>query len=188
MHPQLVAGAWVGFNDSRVTLRSDYWGQGAHSALPIVGDFYQRALRTRVIDGRARFAEADEKTWYTSITGQVRGWFQRLFASNKSDQAPATPRPAPRRPVLPATEAEAMPSVGSGGSGGSGASAAMAGNGQGGGANTEHAESAEPGMALDPNEVVEVLPASEPEPAMASAPGVPSPFPVAPAMAPAPVR
>ena len=54
MHPQLVAGAWVGFNDSRVTLRSDYWGQGAHSALPIVGDFYQRALRTRVIDGRAR--------------------------------------------------------------------------------------------------------------------------------------
>ena len=30
MHPQLVAGAWVGFNDGRVTLRSDYWGQGAH--------------------------------------------------------------------------------------------------------------------------------------------------------------
>jgi penicillin-binding protein 1A len=29
MHPQLVAGAWVGFNDSRITLRSDYWGQGA---------------------------------------------------------------------------------------------------------------------------------------------------------------
>jgi penicillin-binding protein 1A len=38
MHPQLVGGAWVGFNDGRVTLRSDYWGQGAHSALPIVGD------------------------------------------------------------------------------------------------------------------------------------------------------
>lgn len=194
MHPQLVAGAWVGFNDSRVTLRSDYWGQGAHSALPIVGDFYQRALRTRVIDGRARFAEADEKTWYTSITGQVRGWFQRLFASNKSDQAPATPRPSPRRPVLPATEAEAMPSGGAGGSGGSGASAAMAGNSQAGGANTEHGEAAEPGMALDANEVVEVIPASEPEPVMASAPGAPigpsapSPLPAGPSMAPAPVR
>jgi penicillin-binding protein 1A len=24
MHPQLVAGAWVGFNDGRITLRSDY--------------------------------------------------------------------------------------------------------------------------------------------------------------------
>jgi penicillin-binding protein 1A len=23
MHPQLVAGAWVGFNDNRVTMRSD---------------------------------------------------------------------------------------------------------------------------------------------------------------------
>jgi membrane peptidoglycan carboxypeptidase len=38
MHPQLVAGAWVGFNDNRITLRSDYWGQGARSALPIVGE------------------------------------------------------------------------------------------------------------------------------------------------------
>ena len=34
MHPQLVAGAWVGFNDGRVTLRSDYRGQGAHSRCP----------------------------------------------------------------------------------------------------------------------------------------------------------
>ncbi|MBN9697584.1 MAG: transglycosylase domain-containing protein, partial [Zoogloea sp.] len=34
MHPQLVGGAWVGFNDNRITLRSDYWGQGARSALP----------------------------------------------------------------------------------------------------------------------------------------------------------
>ena len=29
MPPQLVGGAWVGFNDNRITLRSDYWGQGA---------------------------------------------------------------------------------------------------------------------------------------------------------------
>ena len=55
MQPQLVAGAWVGFNDNRVTL-NDYWGQGAHSALPIVGNFFQRALNGRVIDPRARFA------------------------------------------------------------------------------------------------------------------------------------
>ncbi len=61
MHPQLVAGAWVGFNDSRVTLRSDYWGQGAHSALPIVGDFFKNALRTRIIDTDARFGTAEQQ-------------------------------------------------------------------------------------------------------------------------------
>ncbi|MCJ7798463.1 MAG: serine hydrolase, partial [Polaromonas sp.] len=54
MHPNLVAGAWVGFNDNRVTL-SDYWGQGAHSALPIVGDFFQQSLRSKVVDQDARF-------------------------------------------------------------------------------------------------------------------------------------
>ena len=53
IHPQLVAGAWVGFDDGRVTL-GDYWGQGAHSALPMVGAFYDMALRARVIDPGAR--------------------------------------------------------------------------------------------------------------------------------------
>ncbi|MFC5497613.1 penicillin-binding protein 1A [Caenimonas terrae] len=55
MHPQLVAGAWVGFNDNRVTM-ADSWGQGAHSALPMVGDFFQQSLRGRWIDPRAEFA------------------------------------------------------------------------------------------------------------------------------------
>src|SRR5438132_6890002 len=36
MHPRLVAGSWVGFNDSRVTMRSNYWGEGAHNALLVV--------------------------------------------------------------------------------------------------------------------------------------------------------
>ncbi|MES2685961.1 MAG: transglycosylase domain-containing protein [Pseudomonadota bacterium] len=55
MHPQLVAGAWVGFNDNRVTM-GDRWGQGAHSALPMVGEFFQQALKGKVIDSRARFS------------------------------------------------------------------------------------------------------------------------------------
>ncbi|XAH26258.1 transglycosylase domain-containing protein [Xylophilus sp. GW821-FHT01B05] len=54
MHPQLVAGAWVGFNDSRVTM-GDSWGQGARSALPIVGDFMQASLRAKVLDASAAF-------------------------------------------------------------------------------------------------------------------------------------
>jgi penicillin-binding protein 1A len=55
MHPQLVAGAWVGFNDNHVTM-GDSWGPGARSALPMVGEFFQQALRSRAIDAQAEFA------------------------------------------------------------------------------------------------------------------------------------
>ena len=53
MHPQLVAGARVGFNDNSVTMGS--WGQGARSALPMVGDVFQQALRNRLLDQNAEF-------------------------------------------------------------------------------------------------------------------------------------
>jgi penicillin-binding protein 1A len=55
MHPRLVAGAWVGFNDSRITMRSNYWGEGAHNALLLVGDFFRQTFAARLIDGGARF-------------------------------------------------------------------------------------------------------------------------------------
>jgi penicillin-binding protein 1A len=54
MHPQLVAGAWVGFNDQRITM-ADAWGPGARSALPMVGDFFQQALRQKRIDARVEW-------------------------------------------------------------------------------------------------------------------------------------
>ncbi len=60
MHPQLVAGAWVGFDDGRVTL-GDYWGQGAHSALPMVGAFYDMALRGRAIDPDVRLGPENRR-------------------------------------------------------------------------------------------------------------------------------
>ncbi|NPC54545.1 penicillin-binding protein 1A [Caenimonas soli] len=53
MHRQLVAGAWVGFNDNKVTMGA--WGEGARSALPIVGDVFQQAVRSRWIDPQAEF-------------------------------------------------------------------------------------------------------------------------------------
>ncbi|MDB5796546.1 MAG: penicillin-binding protein [Paucimonas sp.] len=55
MHPGLVTGAWVGFNDARVTMRSNYWGQGGHNALSLVGDFYKTLLKEKQIDAKARF-------------------------------------------------------------------------------------------------------------------------------------
>ena len=84
MHPQIVTGAWVGFNDPRVTLRSDHWGQGAHNALHVVGDFMQRALGDRAIDPQAEFptrAGTDVGTAIQaaarSVSETLRRWFGR---------------------------------------------------------------------------------------------------------------
>ncbi|HNQ10208.1 MAG TPA: penicillin-binding transpeptidase domain-containing protein, partial [Giesbergeria sp.] len=79
MHPQLVAGAWVGFNDGRITLRSDYWGQGAHSALPMVGEVFQQALRAKLIDTNERFIDEEESSWVGTAVAGVRNWVYDLF-------------------------------------------------------------------------------------------------------------
>ena len=57
MSPKLVAGAWVGFNDPRVTIRSNYWGQGGHNALRLVGAFMQQGQRAKLIDAKAEFPQ-----------------------------------------------------------------------------------------------------------------------------------
>ncbi|SAK92003.1 peptidoglycan glycosyltransferase [Caballeronia pedi] len=121
MHPQLVAGAWVGFNDSRVTLRSDYWGQGAHSALPIVGDFMQRSLRSHLIDARARFdTQETPGLWQTMVT-RAHTWFDETFSSapkpgkpktaQTAAQPPARAKRAASEPQAEVTEAPPAPPV-----------------------------------------------------------------------------
>ncbi len=55
MHPNLVAGAWVGFNDNRVSMRSSYWGQGGHNAILLVGDFFKAAQDSGKVDKAAVF-------------------------------------------------------------------------------------------------------------------------------------
>jgi penicillin-binding protein 1A len=55
MHPNLVAGAWVGFNDNRVNMRSSYWGQGGHNAILLVGDFFKTAFDNGKLDRAAQF-------------------------------------------------------------------------------------------------------------------------------------
>lgn len=109
MHPQLVAGAWVGFNDNRVTLRSDYWGQGAHSALPIVGDFFQRALRSRLVDSHVKFEQEPPPGMFETFREKLRAWMQHLFPSSGKSETPAPaprakPRPAPAAPAAPVVE------------------------------------------------------------------------------------
>ncbi|MBB1078152.1 penicillin-binding protein, partial [Rhodoferax sp. 4810] len=74
------------FNDGRITLRSDYWGQGAHSALPIVGEVTAQALRSRLIDPKQRF-EAPPEGFFSQLATGLRDWVQGLL--------PPEPEPAP---------------------------------------------------------------------------------------------
>ncbi len=59
MSPTLVAGAWVGFNDPRVTIRSNHWGQGGHNALRLVGAFMRQAQKAKLIDTRGEFPQVE---------------------------------------------------------------------------------------------------------------------------------
>jgi penicillin-binding protein 1A len=49
MHPNLVTGSWVGFNDQRLAFRTNWWGQGAHTALLLVGDFYRSMMESDTV-------------------------------------------------------------------------------------------------------------------------------------------
>ncbi|MFP6561098.1 penicillin-binding protein 1A [Paraburkholderia sp. B3] len=113
MDPQLVAGAWVGFDDGRVTL-DDYWGQGARSALPIVGDFFQRALRARIVDPRARFDTEVKpgafETFRETFREKLDVWIEKLFGAKPKAAAPVAPvkrAPVPRAVPAPVSEVPA---------------------------------------------------------------------------------
>lgn len=97
MHPQLVAGAWVGFNDPRVTMRSNYWGQGGHNALLVVGDFFQQALSSRSIDVAARYPfSRPEDPLLEPYLEVAKDWFLGLFKDWWFGE-PVKPAPTRRR-------------------------------------------------------------------------------------------
>ncbi|MEX3977874.1 transglycosylase domain-containing protein [Paraburkholderia sp. EG287A] len=132
MDPQLVAGAWVGFDDGRVTL-DDYWGQGARSALPIVGDFFQRAQRSRLVDPRARFNTEVTPGAFETFRENLRAWMDKLFGKHEAPPAAPPVRHAPPPRVsapapasVPAAASEAGASAPAEASAPSAASAAAA--------------------------------------------------------------
>ena len=91
-HPRLVAGSWVGFSDSRVTMRSNYWGQGAHNALYVVGDFFRNTLDSKLIDANIQFSrpleeapDAPGKSILESIFGSFSDWFGLGKKTTKPD-------------------------------------------------------------------------------------------------------
>jgi penicillin-binding protein 1A len=61
MHPELITGAWVGFNDRRVAFRSSFWGQGAHNALFLVGSYFRNLAASDEIQiSNERFPRPEE--------------------------------------------------------------------------------------------------------------------------------
>ncbi|UCU97271.1 penicillin-binding protein 1A [Acidovorax radicis] len=112
MNARVVAGAWAGFNDGRITLRSDYWGQGARSALPMVGEFMQQGLRAKVINGNERFVdEFDVPPPADTSLGSMREWIRGLFGGGDapSPQQPSQPTPPPG--TLPPVTTDEAPYV-----------------------------------------------------------------------------
>lgn len=87
VHPELVSGAWVGFDDPRVTFRSDYWGQGAHNALFVVGDFVRRAVRRDALETGVELPRPPEVEEERSLPERVRGWFEDIFGSAEDPPA-----------------------------------------------------------------------------------------------------
>ena len=102
MHPQLVAGAWVGFNDNRVTMGNS-WGPGAQSALPIVGDFFQRALRGREVDQQARFAAPQSVRYAPDVPEAADPGAVEPAPPEDQGSAPLNGEPQPSQPQ-PGTE------------------------------------------------------------------------------------
>ncbi len=98
MHPQLVAGAWVGFNDNRVTMRSSYWGQGAHNALYVVGDFFRQAQNGRLVDVGARFGGGSV---VSPMLERMDGWLGRDKHPLAVPVDPADPGPEEVAPAEP---------------------------------------------------------------------------------------
>ena len=75
MRPDLVIGAWVGFDDPRVTFRSSYWGQGGHTALRLVGDFNRTLQSDGLVDPRLAFPQpTPPEDRGPSLWGRFSGW------------------------------------------------------------------------------------------------------------------
>ncbi|MBC7514546.1 MAG: PBP1A family penicillin-binding protein [Herminiimonas sp.] len=113
MHPRLVAGAWVGFDDPRVTMRSTYWGQGAHNALPVVGDFFAQAVNRRMIDIDAHFPRARDAWFGAEFWGPPLDWLETMFGKSASSRlqspAPRHPPPPQRQPLEQAPQPGRVP-------------------------------------------------------------------------------
>jgi penicillin-binding protein 1A len=116
MHPNLVAGAWMGFNDNRVTMRSSYWGQGSHNALLVVGDFMQQASKAKVVDTKATFAAPRQPRIEPPLMERMGDWWNSVFSTPAPESVPqpevaAVPQVQLDPPLLEPPPAEVGPTA-----------------------------------------------------------------------------
>lgn len=115
MHPNLVAGAWVGFNDNRVTMRSNYWGQGGHSAILLVGDFFKAALEAGKVSPEAEFPGFQKAPVYRREPVPVEeeieegGDMEQEGGPPAEEPEPPAPPPEPEIIQLPPGQANQLP-------------------------------------------------------------------------------
>ena len=102
MHPDLVAGAWVGFDDPRVTFRSSYWGQGGHNALRVVGDFARTAQRRGLLRADRSFPRPVPEAEAPGVWDRIGAWARGLFDRDPEPDAPSPTRDAASRGRAPA--------------------------------------------------------------------------------------
>ena len=107
MHRRLVAGSWVGFNDPRVTMRSNYWGEGRHNALLVVGDFFRQTLSARLVDSGAKFPfERPHDSFWEPFLDAAKEWFDNIFRDWGFGERT---KPTPSPPLPPRRELEREP-------------------------------------------------------------------------------
>jgi penicillin-binding protein 1A len=88
MLPKLVIGAWVGADDPRMHFRSTALGQGAATALPIVGKFIKRSNEDKTLR-RVMWARFEPLPAELLEAMDCKGsksnqnFFQRLFGKKK---------------------------------------------------------------------------------------------------------
>src|SRR5690606_25224997 len=79
MHPELVTGAWVGFNDRRITFRTNSWGRSARNAIFLVGALMRRVaawrccLLSEASSARPEAFGPDSELSTTSVPGEEQG-------------------------------------------------------------------------------------------------------------------
>ena len=98
MRPDLVTGAWVGFDDPRVTFRSSYWGQGGHNALRVVGDFQRTAQRRGFVDTALEFPRPPEESDGPGLWDRFTRWVGDTAAGLFEDDGDVPEGYGPRTP------------------------------------------------------------------------------------------
>lgn len=94
MTPKLVAGAWVGADDPGIRFRTTKLGQGANTALPIFGLFWQKVNADKEFHGlsAAQFPKLNAK-WQAALDDcppyrkeEDLNLFERIFGKKKEDK------------------------------------------------------------------------------------------------------